>query len=58
MKKHTIIAVLAAALLAPAVKAADVSTTDRQRRKYTGLSWSAVRVGAMVFLTATGTVTT
>lgn len=41
-----------------AVKAADVSTTDRSRRKYTGLSWSAVRVGAMVFLTATGTVTT
>ncbi len=41
-----------------AVKAANVSTTDRSRRKYTGLSWSAVRVGAMVFLTATGTVTT
>ena len=40
------------------VKFADTTSTDRARRRYTGLSWSAVRVGAMVHLTATGTITT
>lgn len=41
-----------------AVKFAGTTTTDRGRRKYTGLSWSAVRVGAMVYLTAAGSITT
>lgn len=40
------------------VKAADVSATDRSRRKYTGLSWSATRVGAIVYLTASGSIST
>ena len=31
MKKHTLIAVIAAALLAPAVKAADVTEADLQK---------------------------
>lgn len=41
-----------------AIKWADTASTDRQRRRYRGLSWSAVRVGAMVYLEATGTITT